>query len=79
LFDLAVKANASDPNVVSQRDKLHKQIVADCRALYEKGIVHEDLGQADMAHTAFQQVIDTGIPGEDYYERAARKLKGAGQ
>ena len=79
LFDLAVKANASDPNVVSQRDKLHKQIVADCRALYEKGIVHEDLGQADMAHTAFQQVIDTGIPGEDYYERAARKLKGAGR
>ena len=77
LFDLAVKANPSGQDVVGQRDSLRKQIVADCRALYEKGIVHEDLGQSDMAHAAYQQVIDTGIPGEDYYERAARKLKGS--
>ena len=79
LFDLAVKANASDQNVVDQRDKLRQQIVADCRALYQKGIVHEELGQSDLAHKAFQQVIDTGIPGEDYYERAVKKLKGATQ
>jgi tetratricopeptide (TPR) repeat protein len=79
LFDLAVKANPSDQNVVDQRDKLHHQIVADCRALYEKGIVHDDLGQSDLAHKAYQGVIDIGIPGEDYYERAVRKLKGATQ
>ena len=79
LFDLAVKANPGDQNVVDQRDKLRRQIVADCRALYEKGIVHDDLGQSDLAHKAYQGVIDIGIPGEDYYERAVRKLKSATQ
>jgi len=78
LFDLAAKANP-DPTVVAQRDKLRQQIVAACRALYQKGIVHDELGQPDMARQAYQQVIDTGIPGEDYYERAVKKLKSASQ
>jgi len=79
LYDLAVKANPSDQSVTGQRDKLYQQIVADCRDLYQKGIVHEDLGQSDMARDAFKQVLAIGIPGEDYYKKAAGKLKAMGQ
>jgi pSer/pThr/pTyr-binding forkhead associated (FHA) protein len=75
LYNLAVKANPSDQNIVGLRDKLRQKIVADCRTLYQKGIVHEELGQADLARAAYQEVVNTGIPGEDYYERASRKLK----
>jgi tetratricopeptide (TPR) repeat protein len=75
LYDLAVKANPADQTVTGLRDKLRQKIIADCRALYQKGIVHEELGQSDLARAAYQEVINTGIPGEDYYERAARKLK----
>jgi len=41
--------------------------------------VHEDLGQSDMARDAFKQVLAIGIPGEDYYKKAASKLKAMGQ
>ena len=77
LYELAVKANSGDQNVVGLRDKLRQKIVADCRALYQKGIVHEELGQADLARAAYQELLNLGIPGEDYYERAVRKLKAA--
>jgi len=79
LFDLAVKANPDDKNLTDQRNKLRQQIVTACRVLYQKGLVHDELGQADLARQAYQQVTDMGIPGEDYYERAAKKLKNAGQ
>jgi pSer/pThr/pTyr-binding forkhead associated (FHA) protein len=79
LFDLAVKANPDDQNVTDQRNKLRQQIVTACRSLYQKGLVHDELGQADLARQAYQQVIDMGIPGEDYYERAVKKLKSASQ
>jgi tetratricopeptide (TPR) repeat protein len=74
-YDLAVKANPGDQNVVGLRDQLRQKIVADCRASYQKGIVHEELGQSDQARVAYQVVLKIGIPGEDYYERATRKLK----
>jgi pSer/pThr/pTyr-binding forkhead associated (FHA) protein/tetratricopeptide (TPR) repeat protein len=79
LYDLALKANPSDQSVTGQRDKIYQQIVADCRDLYQKGIVHQDLGQSDLARDAFKQVLAIGIPGEDYYKKAADKLKAMGQ
>ncbi len=75
LYDLAVKANPGNQNYVGPRDKLRHEIVAECRELYQKGIVHQDLGQSDLARQAFQQILNIGVPGEDYYKRAVRKLK----
>jgi pSer/pThr/pTyr-binding forkhead associated (FHA) protein len=79
LYELAVKADPDNQDISDARDSLHKQVVSDCRALYEKGVVHQDLGQEDLARAAFQQVLAIGIPGEKYYEQAARKLKEATQ
>jgi len=75
LYELAVKADPSNQSYVGPRDTLRNKIVSDCHELYNKGIVHQDLGQADLARQAFQQILKIGIPGEDYYERATRKLK----
>jgi tetratricopeptide (TPR) repeat protein len=79
LYNLAVQATPDNQDYATQRDQLKQQIVSDCRELYQKGIVHEDLGQTDMAKQAFQQIINIGIPNEDYYQRAQRKLKGYSQ
>ena len=79
LYDLAVKANSGDQGIGGQRDKVYQQIVTDCRQLYQKGIVHEDLGQTDLAREAYRQVLAIGIPGEDYYKKAANKLKAMNQ
>lgn len=75
LYELAVRAKPDDQSVVELRDKLRLKIVADCRTLYQQGIVHEELGQSELARSAFQSLLNIGIPGEDYYERATRKLK----
>lgn len=75
LYELAVKANPGDQTVVAARDKLRQKIVSDCRTAYQKGMVHEELGQTDQARAAYQEVLNLGIPGEDYYERASRKIK----
>ncbi|MDR3457091.1 MAG: FHA domain-containing protein [Verrucomicrobiae bacterium] len=74
-FDLALKANAGDQAVIDQRNSLFQKIMADCKDLYQKGIVHQDLQQTALARAAFQEILKIGVPGEDYYERATRKLK----
>ncbi|HTB84897.1 MAG TPA: FHA domain-containing protein [Candidatus Sulfotelmatobacter sp.] len=79
LMDKAVKANPDDQNAAAERDQLKQKIVADCRSLFEQGLVHDDLGQNSMAHDCYQKVLVIGIPGEEYYERATRKLKGTSQ
>ena len=54
---------------------LRKQITLECKSLYQKGIVHEELGQPDLARDMFKKVLEIGLPGEEYYEKAARKLR----
>jgi pSer/pThr/pTyr-binding forkhead associated (FHA) protein len=74
-FDLAVKANPADSHLADQRDHLYQQISGDCRKYYQEGIVHEDLGQSDLARESYRKVLAIGIPGEEYYRKAAAKLK----
>jgi tetratricopeptide (TPR) repeat protein len=74
-YDQAVKATPGDQNLLALRDKLRLEIVADCRASYQKAIVYEELGQKDLAKASYQEVLNTGLPGDDYYERANRKLQ----
>lgn len=78
LYALAVQATPNDQSIVNLRDQLREKIVADCRTSYRKGIVYEELGQSDLARTAYKEVLKIGIPGEDYYERASRKLEALG-
>jgi tetratricopeptide (TPR) repeat protein len=75
LYGLAMKADPTNQTVAQAFGAVRKKIVSECRALYQKGIVHEELQQLDLARNAFQEVLAIGIPGEEYYERAARKLK----
>jgi len=75
LYLLSLKADPGNLSAKEAADKLRAAVSADCRALYQKGIVHEDLGQGDLAREAFKQVLAIGFPGEEYYERALKKLK----
>jgi tetratricopeptide (TPR) repeat protein len=75
LLTLAVKADGNNKDASAAMSDLRKQIVLECKSLYQKGIVHEELGQADLAREAFKKVLDIGLPGEEYFEKATRKLK----
>ena len=78
-YDLAIKANPNSTEAAGPREDLFQKIVADCKELYQKGIVHESLQQSDQARQAFKQILAIGIPGERYYDLAGRKLKTLGQ
>jgi pSer/pThr/pTyr-binding forkhead associated (FHA) protein len=79
LYNLAVTANPGDQNIAAQRNQLLQKIETECKQLYDKGIVHLDLQQSDMAKQAFQQILDISSPGERYYDMAAAKLKDLSQ
>lgn len=75
LLLLAVKADSSNTAASQAMNDLRKIIVLECKSLYQKGIVHEELGQADLAREMFKKVLEIGSPGEEYFEKATRKLK----
>ena len=78
-YDEAIKADSSDQDAAGRREKLFREIVADCQKWYQRGIVHEDLGQGDLAREAYKQVLAIGIPGEAYFKKASEKLETMGQ
>lgn len=71
----AVQADAGNSAASRDMEAVRRKITAAARSLYQKGIVHEELGQADLARQAFTEVMAVSVPDEVYYERAARKLK----
>jgi len=75
LLMLAARADTNNEAAVQALTGVRRQIVADCRSLYQQGLVHEELGQPDLAAAKFKKVLEIGLPGEEYYEKAARKLK----
>jgi pSer/pThr/pTyr-binding forkhead associated (FHA) protein len=75
LYDAAVKANPNDQDIAGQRSQLLGKLESDCKALYDKGLVHEDLQQLDLAKQSYQQILQISSPGEKYYDLAAAKLK----
>ncbi|MEI8120849.1 MAG: FHA domain-containing protein [bacterium] len=75
LYKLAVQADTNNTDALQGLEKLQKKMTAAARSSYQKGLVHEELGQADLARQAFKMVLELSAPGEEYYVRASRKLK----
>jgi tetratricopeptide (TPR) repeat protein len=71
----AVQADSANTAAARDMEVVRRKITAASRSLYQKGIVHEELGQLDLARQAFTEVMTISVPDEVYYERAARKLK----
>jgi pSer/pThr/pTyr-binding forkhead associated (FHA) protein len=75
LYNLAAQADPNNQDIATQRQNLLDKVEAECKKLYDQGIVHEDLQQNDLARQSFQQIIDMSSPGEKYYDLATTKLK----
>lgn len=79
LYDVAFRANPKDSDISAQRNQLLGKIEGECKSLYDKGLVHEDLQQLDLAKQSYQQILQISSPGEKYYDLAAAKLKNMAQ
>lgn len=75
LYKLAVQADTNNTGAIQELGKVQKKMTVAARSAYQRGLVHEELGQADLARQAFKTALELSAPDEDYYIRAARKLK----
>ena len=72
------KAAAADPG--NQKAelasvKLQKELSPLAKEHFQQALVHEELGQVDLAVAEFEKVLEISIPGDTYYDRALAKLK----
>jgi Flp pilus assembly protein TadD len=75
LYKLALRADTNNVNAAQALEKVQKKMTAAARSSYQRGIVHEELGQTDLARQAFRTALELSAPDEDYYIRASNKLK----
>ncbi|MEI6166892.1 MAG: FHA domain-containing protein [bacterium] len=75
LYKVALQADTNNVKAIQSMEKVQKKMTAAARAAYQRGIVHEELGQADLARKAFKTALELSAPDEDYYLRASNKLK----
>ena len=75
LYKLALRADTNNANAAQALEKVQKKMTAAARSSYQRGIVHEELGQTDLARQAFRTALELSAPDEDYYIRASNKLK----
>ncbi|MDA0322184.1 MAG: FHA domain-containing protein [Verrucomicrobia bacterium] len=74
-FRLVLKADPSNGEAKQMEGRLMEKIQDACRTHFGKGKIHEELGNQNLAIQEYQAVLDTALPGSDYFERAAAKLK----
>lgn len=74
-YDRAVEADPSRTSAKQSAEKLRLKITDECRKYYREGIVHEELGQNDMAVKSYEKVLKTAIPGDNYYERTQERIR----
>ncbi len=71
---VVLKANPGNEEAAGHVERIKEESADNCRKHYQRGLVHAELGQNDMAIEAFQQVLDNALEGDNYYDRAKAKL-----
>jgi pSer/pThr/pTyr-binding forkhead associated (FHA) protein len=72
------KAAAADPGNQKAElaaAKLQKELSPLAKEHFQQALVHEELGQVDLAVLEFDKVLQISVPGDTYYDRAVQKLK----
>lgn len=74
-YVLAAEADEDNEVAAMGMKKIQKELVPLAREKYQEAVVHEELGQTELAKEAFEAVLEIAVPGDNYYTRAEAKLK----
>lgn len=74
-YVLAAEADEDNEVAVMGMKKIQNELVPLAREKYQEAVVHEELGQTELAKAAFEAVMEIAVPGDSYYTRAEKKLK----
>ena len=71
----AVNADPGNQKAELASAKLQKELTPLAKEHFQQALVHEELGQSELAEAEFERVLEIAIPGDTYYDRAIQKLK----
>ncbi len=74
-YKQARQADSNNVAAVQGMEQIRKKMTAAARSAYQRGIVHEELGQADLARESYKAAMEQSAPDEEYYVRASKKLR----
>lgn len=71
----AAKADPSDATLKQKADDLRRKVTEESQKYFREGRSLIELGMKKEAAAAFEKVLGTALPGDDYYNRAAEELR----
>ncbi len=73
-----LKIDRDHEELLELQEKAEKELNSQLRKLYQESIIDEDFGQIEQAKQNWKKIIEQGVPGTNYYEKARKKLKNFG-
>jgi pSer/pThr/pTyr-binding forkhead associated (FHA) protein/TolA-binding protein len=67
--------NRDHPELLKTKARAEKNLKIILRKYYQESIIQEDFGQTGEAITLWKKIIEQGVKGSDYYQKAKLKLR----
>ncbi len=70
-----LEVNRDHPALLKTKATASRNLKTILRKYYQESVIQEDFGQIDESKILWKKIIDQGIEGTDYYQKAKLKLK----
>jgi len=70
-----LEVNRDHSKLLEIKAKAERSLKIILRKYYQESVIEEDFGQIDEAKIKWKKILDQGVPGSDYYNKAKLKLK----
>jgi len=70
-----LEVNRDHPQLLQIKGTAERSLKTILRKYYQESIIEEDFGQTDEAKIKWKKILEQGVPGSDYYNKAKLKLK----
>ena len=70
-----LEVNRDHPKLLQIKATAQRSLKMILRRYYQESVIEEDFGQIDEAKIKWKKILEQGVPGSDYYNKAKLKLK----
>ncbi|MGH1468857.1 MAG: FHA domain-containing protein [Bdellovibrionales bacterium] len=70
-----LEVNRDHPELLKTKATASKNLKTILRKYYQESVIQEDFGQIDESKVLWKKILNQGIKGSDYYQKAKLKLK----
>lgn len=73
-YQRAAEADPENESAASAAAALHEMLLPMAKEYYQQAVVHEELGQIELALGEYRRVLTVSVPGDGYYDRALDRI-----